>query len=202
MGQYYRICYSTNDKDIVITDRRIASDSYVGAKLMEFCWLDDNTSNSILTILSKSPARFIVVGDYANSDEWYENLDCSSLECPSYDDVWGDNVNVTHLPPIDKNPAIDGKYIVNHSKQTYIDIDDYLKRSTKKYSWSNYPLTINPVILLTAVGNGLGSGDYDYHDPVNVDHVGNWAWDLLELTEIVPSGYTKYNIEFYENYKY
>ena len=56
------------------------------------------------------------------------------------------------------------RYVYNHATKQYIDYHRILN--------SNYTPKIYPFVLLLAVGNGYGNGDYHY---ANVDLVGAWA---------------------------
>ena len=71
----------------------------------------------------------------------------------------------------------------------------------KDYSWS-VDMIPHPLPLLTAVGNGLGGGDYW---GVNKEQVGAWAFDTLEVVnydeaiKLIGTGdYKLYNIIFSE----
>jgi len=61
---------------------------------------------------------------------------------------------------------LDGKYLVNHTIGAYLDCDKYKARC------NNNDWILHPLPLLTAVGNGLGGGDYY---GINKDQVGAWA---------------------------
>ena len=54
----------------------------------------------------------------------------------------------------------------------------------KVYSLNNG--NIHPLPLLTAVGNGRGGGDYHGNGVTNLNMVGIWAGDLLQIVEQVP----------------
>ena len=198
MGQYYNIAFSDADgQHTTITDRQVeGADDYVFAKLMEFCWWGTPTSLSLLTILSRQPSRILVLGDYA--EHWELP---TSYNCPNYAEMWNRDDDYSKLPAPDENLDIIGKYFVNHTKKVYFGVDEYIASSSKKYYWSKEPMVINPIILLCAIGNGEGGGDYDYHDPVNKELVGTWAWDELQIMDEIPPTYQHVDVKFYENYK-
>ena len=58
--------------------------------------------------------------------------------------------------------------IVNYSKKEYVKISD-----CKKDKWGK----INPLPLLTALGNGRGGGDYSG----NMRFIGRWAFDEIGI---------------------
>ena len=57
---------------------------------------------------------------------------------------------------------------------------------------------MNPVSLLTAIGNGLGGGDYCYAEQRN--DVGIWALDLISIEDEEPQGYWKSYVYFKEEW--
>lgn len=92
-------------------------------------------------------------------------------------------------------------YFLNHSKKEYIDLKEYIEKSTTKDGWC-----ISPFII-TALGNGMGGGDYrlyrskknpDINEPPHMDDIGYWAYDLLSIEEEIPKNYKKINIYFKE----
>ena len=55
----------------------------------------------------------------------------------------------------------------------------------------------NPLPILTIVGNGRGSGDYDVgHDARKNRRVGSWVWDRISIEDTKPKGYRKINTVF------
>ena len=50
-------------------------------------------------------------------------------------------------------------------------------------------------ILLTACGNDRGGGDYREGFP-GYEHVGTWAFDIIEISDKAPKDYTSVNYEF------
>ena len=79
------------------------------------------------------------------------------------------------------------KYVINHSKKEYVVIPE-----DKEGEW-----IIHPLPLLTADGNGLGGGDY--HRGTDMDKVGLWAYDIIEVGDEIPEGYTEFKVDFKEN---
>ena len=54
---------------------------------------------------------------------------------------------------------------------------------------------INPLPLLTALGNGRGGGDYSGTDE---DKVGIWARDVLSVEFNIPKGFKEFKVNFRE----
>ena len=104
------------------------------------------------------------------------------------------------------------RYLVNHTNQTYIDMEEYIQRNqwhesgtwTKRYKNGrvvkkhyDYDCCIHPLPLLTACGNGRGGGDY--HDCLpDYDKVGTWAFCEIELTGKRPKDYEQVMYHFTE----
>ena len=87
--------------------------------------------------------------------------------------------------------SIIDKIIVNHSKKIYIDGAKYYKNSVVN------GVCLNPIPLLTCIGNGLGVGDYNYPTEDSDFHlIGSWAWDDLSIYHEPPAGYRELNITF------
>ena len=84
-------------------------------------------------------------------------------------------------------------FFINHDKKEYIDINEYIKKSTSKDDW-----TISPFIM-TALGNGQGGGDYiGYNEKPfpNFYEIGRWANDLVSLNKERPEGYKELKVYF------
>ena len=60
------------------------------------------------------------------------------------------------------------RFIHNQTKDLWIDLKDYD---------ITHELDLNPIPLLTAIGNGYGGGDYG---GTNEDVCGSWAGDVLQ----------------------
>ena len=81
-----------------------------------------------------------------------------------------------------------GKYLVNHTKGVYISFDKYLDGENDQ--------EIHPLSILTCIGNGRGGGDYAGS---NMDYVGTWAWDEIEIVDDAPGGMKELDIVFNED---
>ena len=185
MGQYYRICMKSRGR-LVVNNRRYTGSGFVSAKLTEHSYLRNYLTSSVAFAIEGSPARIMWVGDYAEKSE-IRKLTNRHL---SLGRIWGDGVNVDHEFPFRGEFDYAGKFLVNHTKKLAISYDDYTKLSGGK---AVFGYTIDPLPLLTAVGNGRGSGDY--HGPCE-EKVGTWAWDRLEIVSEKPDGYQEFNVFF------
>lgn len=151
---------------------------FSGMKLMEHSWLGNDYVSGIVEQLWGNPCRVAWVGDYATDfDELYTR--------EVYAATWGEDV----LPegPFDAMPSIRREgFIINHEKGLYIDLAEYGRRTSYTPSWDKTGSLwcIHPLPLLTAIGNGRGSGDY--HGAC-MEMVGAWAMDTLSYREDRPS---------------
>lgn len=185
MGQYYKIAYKLDDGVIYTNNREVEGVDYVGAKLMEHSYFGNCVLDAVADLLEHRKTRILWVGDYADEDNEVENITNGDLK---YTDVWGDN---------QKNKVLfnsvkfkySGKYLVNHSKNVYISFDRYLN-ALNNDEWS-----INPISILTCIGNGRGGGDYA---GTNMDYVGSWGWDELEITNEQPTDMKLLDVTFAE----
>ena len=82
------------------------------------------------------------------------------------------------------------KYILNFTKMMYTVIPEKDKSSEF--------LTIHPLPLLCAFGNGRGGGDYRGK---NMELIGAWAFDRIGVANELPEGFkTELVVSFEENY--
>lgn len=193
MGQYYRpllIC-ATGEKYSAC-----AHDFDNGIKLMEHSWIGNNFVNVILNKIKDTPTRVAWIGDYA---ETMVDEECdfgggfiTTREAfeKEFNQVWGKD-NGIDLPPDSEEfnlhlDNVEGYYLVNATKKCYIDIEDYVKQNSIYNRFGDSGTwCVNPLPLLTCVGNGLGGGDY-YSD-VGREDVGSWAFDVIYITYLRPS---------------
>ena len=182
MGQYFKAHVSRGDHTYVLS----SWDYDCGAKLTEHSWLGNRFVNAVNTMIEEEPAKVAWVGDY--SDE---------RDCPAdlYQDCWGkEEYKLPNTLLVGyKNHFYDGDkiegygYLVDHDKREYV--------SLKKYSCLAQDedcSVMNPLPLLTAIGNGLGGGDY-YKDNLNSNMVGFWANDTIEFNKELPSKCREYS---------
>lgn len=206
MGQYYKVI-NIDKKEYMRPD--------MGLKLMEWSY---NRNLMVLNLLKKlanewKGDRVFVVGDYAISQDRKKNsYDYSVLEKIEkelgiykkeengyfkslYD--YADN-NFKEIP-LEKLKDEQYKYIYNHNKKEYIDLEHcplaWLYKEKDKY----YTVRVAPISLALALGNGMGGGDYWGN---NEELVGMYINDVqnLEITkEPLNVEYEELRPEFYED---
>lgn len=220
MGQYYKVVIGSvtgkrtkvyEPSQIVINGKK----ERIGAKLLEHGYLDGCIAKAMGKELMDTYRRVLWVGDYANGlskdckdpaevsylkqSSYYERVHQNvgkSIGIPTYEDVWGDKAGEhENLFEVNYHEEIHwaSYYLVNKDKKEYVNLADYIHRSV--YQWGNIFVVINPLAILTVVGNGLGSGDYKGTD---MEMVGAWAWNLIGLTKTVPKGYKEITPTFME----
>lgn len=158
MGQYYN-AFINGQAYAQYCDKE-----YVMAKLMEHSWWNNNYVLSIASKLWRKKGRLAWVGDYAD-------------ECKQ----WREEYSSCHTDEALKNLkwngfTLDGgKALVNYDKKQIVNLIDYREKAEDDW-W-----IINPLPLLTAVGNGLGGGDYHGSQ---MELVGSWAYDEISIEPI------------------
>lgn len=181
MGQYFRSVLKQNNKVTVYNGN--VDNQYTMAKLMEHSWWENELLKAIGNKLYKTKGQLAWVGDYAEDDE-LKKITNGKLSCNK---VWSDKKAIG----LNKSGfSFDGKYLCNHTKKCYINLDEYYDKNVFDGGWC-----INPLSLLTAIGNGRGGGDYR---GVNEDLVGSWAWDVLSIEDEYPTEYSEFAIWFSE----
>lgn len=220
MGQYYRIINLDKKEYIKPYDYK------VGAKLMESSFITNaGETNDYMLALSNlikthwKGDRVVMVGDYVNLytiddfefnntvKQFYKKI-CNSKEYQKlgvvneddtyyslYDFIDGNNFkNVKYIyDDILTNKTIP-QYLCNPKTKEYVDLRNLpIEDECKDGSY----LSIYPLPLLIAMGNGLGLGDYN---DINKDYVGDWC-DISQyifFTNECPNGYTLYKYPFTE----
>ena len=174
MGQYYKPVVVQGREVAVFNRSVLPSKEYVMAKLMEHSWWMNPTCNAVAKMIYNRAGHIFWCGDYAEDSmakmAW-NNEDERALENP-------------------EDFTLDNKYILNYDKKVYLDCNKYKEASKDGDGW-----VIHPLPLLTALGNGLGGGDYS---GINEDAVGNWAGDELEIISEKPL-LNEYEIIFKED---
>lgn len=199
MGQYWRAAIG-NDKVQAGIDGYVDNE-YVMAKLTEHGWWDNQYANNVAYMIYNAPQRVAWIGDYADSEEFYNTTPngeitlaskTSSAEKPLLSKVvWNDDTpKITGLVSIEFN--LENKYLINHDTKEFLDCSKYAENS--KGTWG----ILHPLTLLTAVGNGMGGGDFNGKTREMEDNVGIWAWNLLEIKDTKPLGYNEVEYTFIE----
>ncbi len=191
MGQYYAPIlgdvYGLNYK---VFDRSV-NHEYTMAKLMEHAWWNNTFVNAFSEFLYKNPSRVCWTGDYATEpDDFNFNLPAGIVR-PNYRKVWGKHVTYLTCEPSDF--TLDDKFLVNYDVRQFIDLNEYKEKSENNDGW-----IIHPLLLLTAVGNGRGGGDFQCGK--GIEFVGIWAWHLLTFLDSPPKDFHKADITFIEEW--
>ena len=166
MGQYYRpILTNANGYERVYN--RNVDGAYTAAKLMEHSWWYNEFVSTICNKLFKNPMKVVWVGDYADGADVTNGIETDELTrlCEKAWKGKGNGVTKNEL-------FLDDLFLVNHTKHIYVDCNEYNKECNKK-GWC-----IHPLPLLTAIGNGLGGGDYR---GCEAWQVGSWANDVISI---------------------
>lgn len=201
MGQYYKPLLIAEDGS---KKTAYSHDFGDGLKLMEHSWVGNDFVNAVLQHLDSNPHRLAWVGDYADS---VSDNDCHfgggfindrDTFMKLYKSIWSDD-GEEDIPNIDKNCQrykLSNEeadcFIVNLTKNCYIDMEKYVAENKSKegaYYWC-----INPVPLLTSIGNGQGGGDYRGNDP----EVGTWAFDEIYISALRPGNMEEVMFHFHE----
>ena len=136
-------------------------------------------------------------GDYIDESYFYFPKS-SALHIPSYDDIWSESVSDIAVSASDF--TLDNKFLLNYDRKLFVDLNEYKTACTDENGWC-----IHPLPLLTAVGNGLGFGDFQIGN-TGFRLVGSWAWQLISIEDVVNTdnmhkGFTKLNLVFKDGYK-
>ena len=161
MGQYYTAVLKNKNGELK---------GYYdfGLKLMEHSYFFNNYVNTICNKIFNNPHNVAWVGDYAEEEN----------EFTEYEKTHKGNHQKKHTK---KNFM--QCLLINHTKKQFLDLTEYYDNNVINFAENGRPNSwvIHPLPLLTAFGNGLGGGDYRGKNALNIDDVGLWAGDLLEI---------------------
>jgi len=185
MGQYYKPI------NIESMEWVYSHDFGDGLKLMEHSYIGNSFVGVIMKLMAKGNRWFkkpiVWCGDYFSQDR-EENY---------YDKVEDRN----KLKPNEVMEESEQKkaILVNHTKKEYVKFYsfplDEIKKKVIDRLQGNDGWVINPLPLLTALGNGRGGGDYSGTDE---DKVGIWARDVLSVEFNIPKGFKEFKVNFRE----
>lgn len=195
MGQYYNILTQSKTGKFKLYNRSV-DNKYMMAKLTEHSWIGNDFMDSFCKSIVHSPRKIAWVGDYADDLKEIPNgIDKKTLKV-FHKLAWNELPRNT----IKKHEIDYSKYyLVNHTKNLYLDFSTYIKDNTCKDNF-DWDWCLHPLSLLTALGNGLGGGDYHGTDK---NLVGSWAWDSISLEEKETFNNTRFiktKYDFKENY--
>ena len=185
MGQYYRPIFKEPGYQKLTPNHYKYYIFDSGFKLMENSWLGNTEVEFLVKYLVNNPKHVVWAGDYADEKE--------HLGKTEYSYVSKDLTRRTRIRLNKKTRPKKYRYILNHTKQEYIDLSLY----TEEVAGDRDGWIIHPLPLLTADGNGRGGGDY--RGPQE-EYVGLWKDDLLEVKDYVPNNFvTLYFPIFFED---
>ena len=203
MGQYYRAIVKKHNRRNVVYNRYVIQNGkpeYMMAKLTEHSWWRNDFVNAVCLDIyeSKEKRRIAWIGDYAES--YLDNIGADSFNGLNQKQIkrlteqaWG--CNGISVAPTDF--TLDGLYLINHTKQEYIDCTKYFNASIMRSKYDDW--CMHPLPILTCIGNGLGGGDY--HSPTDDstdEYIGAWAWDEISIDDKAPTDYTEIKLIFKE----
>lgn len=150
---------------------------YTMAKLMEHSYVDNQFVDAITEeLINNGSAQVAWVGDYADLPKEYAKYN-----------PWKRNGCMIKYTTPAAEHVLSGKCIINETKGLVIMFDYYCKANSWVETWTDYngnkhksTWCIHPIPLLTAIGNGLGGGDYRGS---NMDLVGSWAFDEIRIAD-------------------
>lgn len=188
MGQYYELYNRTKNEKV-----EHSFDIIGGMKLTEHSYIN----NPLAVFLRKKLAtdwksdRIYHIGDYASPG------DNTQTACKMWDEadaILNNAKDVKCENQADDEEVIEYPYVFNNDKKQYIDIRNAAvcdHWAEKGNIWLYY---YDPLLLLTACGNGQGCGDYY---GTNQEYIGSWAGDSLGASNQIPEGYEELKLEFF-----
>jgi len=195
MGQRYHAV-------LVKKNGRIAAINNPSGKLMEHSYIDNSYVCSVAAQIAAEPHRVFWMGEYAggvispcsgNSDILSEYDEKEKIRCFTDTNdallgrcdkaAWeGKTVSAVDAPTVNMKVG----YLCNHTKKEYINLAVYCERLVATAYGNNKRYVINPLSLLTAIGNRRNGGDY-YPENPNYSSVGIWAGDFISYEAEEPS---------------
>ena len=195
MGQYYT---PVLEKDGLLT--RINPSSlhhWPMVKLMEHSWMPNEYLAVVANRIYKNPLKLVWLGDYGDEDvkRLFPDSPLAKLGGTA-EHLVSDDITDLYESDIDEDGDITfdytDKWLVNHNSKTAINFNDYVELS--KSHTIDKEWIINPISLLTAIGNGKGGGDYS---GINQNLVGEWAYCTVSIEDELPEGYTIDNTTYF-----
>lgn len=152
---------------------------------MEHSWLSaggNSMMNAVCNLLLNKPSIVAWIGDYSKYDEdnhleGVKRIEESAYR-KAYKDAWKEKNRINPMDHLElwsfdyqKYP-----YLINNTKQLYVDFRRCLKENDYNDGW-----VVHPLSLLTATSNGKGGGDYNSNSRTDNELVGTWAFDELTI---------------------
>ena len=212
MGQYYTI--ANVDKKEFIHPHAFEQD----AKLMAFSYIcDDGSANMFMSALNFLLSdrwkgdRVYVIGDYANCSEC-EKADKNFI--PTMEKLYEEFADVGNVDDRGYETSLYSFVRDTFKELTHSDVDisfitptylcnsltkEYINLRTLPIEWDyedknkgNVKVSIHPLLLLLAMGNGRGGGDY--HPEEGSENIGKWVETSkgIFFAEEIPEGYKEF----------
>lgn len=180
MGQYFRAVNITKGEFLLSHDY----DSFT--KLTEHSYRPNKYMIAVEGLLQKSGAwykdKIVWAGDYAEDGLFVpERYKGNLYDCTCDGTFKKIKVELTKKL---------SKYILNHDKKQFVNMEDLPSYDD---GW-----IIHPLSLLTAIGNGEGSGDFYTSDKKMLSYVGTWAGDSISAEDSFPVDYEEIKPDFVE----
>lgn len=180
MGQYF-IAVCLDEMEAVIP-----SDYGETAKLTETSWVGNDYVGAVEKLLSPHcdwhGCRIVWAGDYMDAgqfmDEFEHSLAKSDDGKPIHTLYDFAKKFFAHVKSVSRSRPGTG-FLVNLDKKLFVRMDGCPKDSSGSQ--------LNPLPLLTCVGNGQGGGDY--YGKAGAEFVGAWCGDHLAIETKSPDGY-------------
>ena len=114
---------------------------------------------------------------YINYADYEKAVKDRKERTTAYEDA-REKINFERKPYINYNGKFNStnKFIYNISRNEYIDMSTYIKRSMEDVSSEGYISCLHPLPILTSTSNGQGGGDYY---GINEDYAGRWCYDEI-----------------------
>lgn len=205
MGQYFYPLLVADNGDMY---RGYSHDFNEGLKLMEHSWVGNDFVNAILGMIDGNPMRMAWIGDYSDGvvsddtnfgDGFVVGRD-SFMRYFFY--ATGHNDGPKKLENDVPRFLFDMNhtdcYAVNLTKQVYIDLEKYVSKNEETTSDGFGVYCINPIPLLTSIGNGQGMGDYKGEE--GMADIGTWAFDKIYISALRPGTIREVEFHFSENH--
>ena len=195
MGQYF--------KAVVINGDSLKTFSPWGyRKIMEHAHLMNATVNQVMEEILDKPSKVLWVGDgtalpedtfgMASHEDWMALLSRirNTKDEPEWDCEEPEfRADISYEELKERIERLTSAMLVNHTKHCFIDLS-----KLKGKPGQNGDI-IHPLPLLTALGNGRGGGCYY---GTEMEQVGSWAHDIIEVSFTKPEGFKESIIRFIE----
>lgn len=205
MGQYYVIV--NLDKKEMINPLNYGN----GLKLTEWAFSNANTVKLFMSLMLTSwrGDRVYITGDYAAPGE-DSNGNAGEVWKRAYDEAIKDlneknlfecSYNCENALLTEDITEKEYHYIYNHARKEYINLDNCPQEVWLADGFKPEHIYFSPLVLLLAMGNGRGGGDY--RNPENMRFCGLWAETVtdIEITETpLDVDYVEFKPDFSENY--